>query len=124
VFQTPARPQAVPVPSSSSSKLLQGSVFRRVSAEDSSSLTIALEMGTAEKVFPGVLRSATCTQTQISNGKSSAAQKGPLSPKASFRAMRPERQFGLCTPREQLCFIFTAQCANVSESSVLESLRI
>lgn len=122
MFQSPARPQAVPVPSSS--KPLQSRVFSRVSAEGSSSLTIALEMGTAQNIFRGVSSSATCAEMQMSNGKSSVAQECLLSPKPSFRMVNPGQQFGLCPSREQLCFIFTAQCANVLKSPVLESLRI
>lgn len=89
MFQSPARPQAVPVPSSS--KPLQSRVFSRVSAEGSSSLTIALEMGTAQNVFPGVSSSATRAQMQMSNDKSSVTQERLLSPKPSFRMVNPGR---------------------------------
>lgn len=60
----------------------------------------------------------------MSNGKSSVAPECLLAPKPSFGAVSPERQFGLCPPREQLLLIFTAQRANVLKCSVLESLRI
>ena len=110
MFQTPARPQAVPVPSSSSSKPLHSRVFSRLSAEGSSSLTIALEMGTAKKVSPGVSTSVTCAQMQMSNGKSAVAQERLLSPKTSFNAVSPERQLGLCPSRAVMFYLHCSVC--------------